>query len=60
MLIGGGGGGIVTVTLYFNTFLPVRISVHRRTRLGVATLQGGCNLSNCFKIDFKQYFRKSA
>ena len=59
MLIGGGGGHSNS-NIVFNTFLPVRISVHRRTRLGVATLQGGCNLSNCFKIDFKQYFRKSA
>jgi hypothetical protein len=43
MLIGGGGLKviiIVTVTLYFNAFLPVRISVCRRTRLGVATLSG--------------------
>ena len=44
MLNWGGGGAlkviiIVTETLYFNAFLPVRISVHRRTRLGVATLQ---------------------
>jgi hypothetical protein len=41
MLMGGGLKVIiiVTVTLYFNAFLPVRISVHRRTRLGVATIQ---------------------
>ena len=42
MLMGGGGLKviiIVTVTLYFNAFLPVRISVYRRTRRGVATLQ---------------------
>ena len=51
MLMGGGeGGGIVTVTLYFNAFLPVRISVHRRTRLGVATLQSVFSWAEfCFK-----------
>ena len=47
---GGGGGGIVTVTLYFNAFLPVRISVHRRMRLGVATLQSVFSWAEfCFK-----------
>ena len=48
----GGGGRIVTVTLYFNAFLPVRTSVHRhrRTRLGVATLQSVFSWAEfCFK-----------
>ena len=46
-----GGWGIVTVTLNFNAFLPVRISVHRRTRLGVAPLQSVFSWAEfCFKI----------
>jgi hypothetical protein len=36
--------------LYFNAFLPVRISVYRRTRLGVATLQSVFSWAEfCFK-----------
>jgi hypothetical protein len=56
LMVGGGGGGvlkviiIITVTWYFNVFLPVRISVHRRTRLGVATLQSVFSWAEfCFK-----------
>ena len=39
MLMGGGLKVIIiiTVTLYFNAFLPVRISVHRRTWVWVGT-----------------------
>ena len=53
MLMGVGGLKviiIVTVKLYFNAFLPMRISVHRHTRLGVATLQSVFSLAEfCFK-----------